>query len=179
LSEGLSDPFDNPAMWESQIANQLGGTMTAKRCAWDVDVSIWGKDCRAEVKFSRAYPALFSEMRGHDCSRNVFKWAGLRRGRADAFILIGLDVDDAVCSFLIPDASIIGPAKSLTITAPSSAKSEARMEWASVPFSAILPAFARACHNAYDAPMRRAGTKSRARALNAAADLFQGGEHAG
>jgi hypothetical protein len=44
---------------------------------------------------------------------------------------------------------------------------------------ANLKAWCQRCHNAYDAPMRRAGTKARARAQNAAGDLFQGASDAG
>lgn len=36
-----------------------------------------------------------------------------------------------------------------------------------------LRAWCQRCHNAYDAPMRRAGIKSRARLVHAMADLFQ------
>jgi hypothetical protein len=37
-----------------------------------------------------------------------------------------------------------------------------------------LRAWCQRCHNAYDAPMRRAGIAARARAARAAGDLFQG-----
>jgi hypothetical protein len=37
-----------------------------------------------------------------------------------------------------------------------------------------LRAWCQRCHNAYDAPMRRAGIAARARAARAVADLFQG-----
>lgn len=167
------DVFGDPLLWEKVIANILGGQVTPKRCPWDVEVEIWGKLCRIEVKLSCAYPALFSEIRGLECSRNVFKWAGLRRGRADAFVLIGMDIDEAVYALALGQNSIVGAASSLTVTAPSSAKSEARMNWASAPFGEILPVIARLCHNAYDAPMRRAGIKSRARAQCAAGDFFE------
>ena len=174
LSDLGHDPFGDPLLWERVVATTLGGSITSKQCAWDVEVNIWGKDCRIEVKFSCAYSALFSEIRGLDCSRNVFKWAGLRRGRADAFVMIGLDVDDAVYALVIGDRSIVGAATSLTMTAPSSAKAEAKMNWAIVPFGEILPAVARTCHNDYDAPMRRAGTAKRAKADMAIRDMIGG-----
>jgi 5-methylcytosine-specific restriction endonuclease McrA len=39
---------------------------------------------------------------------------------------------------------------------------------------ANLRALCQRCHNAYDAPARRAGVKARRRALRAARDLFEG-----
>lgn len=38
---------------------------------------------------------------------------------------------------------------------------------------ANLRAWCQRCHNAYDAPMRRAGVKSRAKATRAVSDLFE------
>ena len=139
-------PHHEPGFWESVVATYLAATRTRHNCPHDLELAIWGKPCRVEVKFSRAYLAKFATG-----SRHVLKWAkvsGTRGSKdADATVLIGLDVDERVYAWVFPRGC--QPSGSCTITAPS-----ARAGWASdsdaymVSFHDLLPAVAHAAHNA-------------------------------
>ena len=172
------DVSRSPHFWETWIAFQLGGEQTEHKGEVDVDVVIWGRRCRAEVKFSRAFWSKYKGIRGKDWSRNSFKWSITipqdAKRRADALILIGVDLDGVIYSWVVPFSKIKKGRRSLTITAPSSRSDNAlgRLDRWNAPPTEILPAFARACHNRYDAPMRREGIKQRARATLAVGDLL-------
>lgn len=172
------DPLSAPIAWEAIVAQTLGGTTTDHKAAHDVDVVIWGRSCRAEVKFSAAYFGKFEPIRGVDWSRNVFKWSRPRgmsgKYGVDACILIGRDIDQQVYLWIVPVDAIAADCASITVTAPSSRKPRSRSMWDEfqVPWSAMLPAFAAVCHNRYDAPMRRRGIAERAKASAAVGDLL-------
>lgn len=152
LSAGFGfDVFSQPMFWECVVARQLGGIVTAHKELHDIEVNIWGRDCFAEVKFSRSYLGHFSRIRGKDWSRPVFKWAQPRGGSgkntADAVILIGMD-QEMIFSWAVPIGAISPTCASITMTAPLSRSGKQRSPWDdyAVPFDAILPAFARICH---------------------------------
>ena len=172
------DVSRSPHFWETWIALQIGGEQTEHKGEVDVEVVIWGRRYCAEVKFSRAFWSKYNGIRGKDWSRNVFKWSisipqDVKR-RADVLILIGVDTDGAIYSWVVPFNEIKKGRRSLTITAPSSRSDNAlgRLDRWNVPPTEMLPAFARACHNRYDAPMRAAGIKERSKAKRAVGDLF-------
>lgn len=117
------DVFMSPNFWEHWIAVQLGGRVTPHKCNHDVDVSIWGKKCAAEIKFSNAYKSKYNPIRGKSWDRNVFKWAvsetQINNPTAHAFILVGLDADRSLHTWVVPNGTL---SKSNTICAPSSRK---------------------------------------------------------
>lgn len=181
LNDGLGfNVFTQPLFWENIIARQFGGTVTHHRSLHDVEVNIWQKDCRLEVKFSRGYIGHFSKIREKDWSRPVFKWASPRgysgKSSAHAIALIGME-NEMIFSWLIPTEKILPNCKSITMTTPSGRIGhKSRWDKYAVPFDVLLPAFARLCHNRYDMPMRRAGMKARAREACACGDLFLPGD---
>ena len=175
------DLFSQPEFWERIVARQLGGEPTMRKALHDVDVEIWGRACRAEVKYSTAFRCSFKAIRGKDWSREVFKWA-LPRGNSgkagvDACILVGRDVDDRLFAWVVPQEHIAERCASITMTAPSARASSKPSRWDryAVPWDAMLPAFARAAHNTYDMPKRRAGIAQRAREAIGCGDLFDEG----
>lgn len=168
----------SPGLWESWIAVQLGGERTPKKHPFDVTIDIWGKKCAGEVKFSTAFSGIFSPIRGKSMSRFVFKWlmtkSQVRDMPAHAVIFIGLDIDATVHSWVVPTCELPPGKRSFTITAPSSRRSGiGRMDKWAVPATEILPAFAMACHNTYDAPHRKRNATATNRAKKAVGDLFE------
>jgi hypothetical protein len=142
------DALRNPEFWEAQIAMQLGGDPTAHKDADDIHVMIWGRMCRAEVKFSRAFHCNYRPIRGQDYSRFMFKWAlsdRQMRQPADAVILIGIDRDGTIYAWVLPSRAA---RHSLSVTAPSDRRSAngGRLDAYLVPPTEILPAFARVAH---------------------------------
>ena len=173
------DALAQPLFWETVVARNLGGGVTSHQATHDVEVVIWGRACHAEVKFSSAFTCNYRPIRGKDWTRPVFKWAKPRGGSgkasADAIILIGRDVDKLLYSWIVPRDAIGAKCASITVTTPSHRAPNSISPWDryATPWDAMLPAFARICHNRYDAPMRRAGIIARARAQLAIADLFE------
>lgn len=178
LLEHGFDVMRQPMFWEVLVATVLGGKTTPHCEEFDVDVSIWGKRCRAEVKFSNVFYCKYSPIRGVDWSRNVFKWAKPRgcagKDGADACILIGRDVDETNYVWVVPLIAIKRGRASITITAPSSRVTDhrGRLDRWLVPFDQLLPAFAQVCHNRLDAEMRRRGVKERERAKRAVGEML-------
>jgi hypothetical protein len=173
------DVLSQPEFWERIVARQLGGEPTAHKALHDVDVPIWGRPCRAEVKYSRAFRSVYKPIRGTDWTRLVFKWA-LPRGQGgkegvDACILVGRDVDGLLFCWVVPATTIASTCASITMTAPSNRKAGTHSIWDrwAVPWDAMLPAFADRCHNTYDAANRRAGIRARQRAQRAVGDLLE------
>lgn len=154
------DALRSPDFWELQAAQALGGEQSARGAPFDVRVDIWGIECFAEVKFSQAFWAEYGKH-----SRNVFKWVLTKsqdaNRHADAIILIGVDEDSLIYSWVIPYRSIPEGKRSITVTAPSSRLTgmRGRIDTHQVPATEILPAFAACCHNRLDA---------KGRAINAA-----------
>lgn len=167
LRRGGFDVMRQPLFWETVIAGQFGGATTPHKAGYDVIAEIWGRTCRAEIKFSIAFYCRYNSIRGKDWSRPVFKWA-LPRGRsgkneADAVILIGRDVDSLTYGWAVPIDAIASDCASITITAPSARLKNrlGRLDRWSAPFDQLLPAFARIAHNRYDAATRRKGIAER------------------
>jgi len=179
-SEMDFDAFSQPLFWEKIVAQRLGGLATSHKALHDVEVEIWRKTCRAEVKFSRSFLCHFTRIRGKDWSRNIFKWAKPRgcsgKDTVDAVILLGIDSGMVYC-WIIPKSDIARNCSSITMTVPAERQgSRSRWDQYAVPFDAMLPAFARVCHNRYDAPMRAKGIRERAQEAVAKAhvgDLFE------
>lgn len=146
------DPIRNPAFWETWLAIQLGGATTRHKAEVDLRVRIWGRNCTAEVKFSTAFHCRFTPINGRDWSRNMFKWVLTRpqekRRDADAIIMIGVDVDRSIYSWVVPYSHIPSGRRSISVTAPSSRgeRSPGRIDSFYSPVTELLPAFARAAH---------------------------------
>jgi hypothetical protein len=149
----LATGFDilrSPDFWESWVSIQLGGTRTPHKTSFDVEVNIWGKNCKAEVKFSNAFWAKFTPIRGDDWSRHCFRWSvtkpQLKKQEADAFILIGLDVDRTIACWVIPAGEM--KANHITVCVPSErvGKNGKIDQWKICP-GQMLPAFAHHCHD--------------------------------
>lgn len=158
------NPLHSPDFWESWIAIQLGGTQTKQKHPYDIEVEIGGIIRRVEVKYSRAYWANFTRIRGKDYSRKVLKWLISKQEHrdqtADVIVLIGVDVDSSIYAYVLPRGALT-KGRSITVTAPSSrAGQPGRLDEWIVPPTEILPA------------VRAAGIKARRRALCAAGDLF-------
>ncbi len=173
------DAMSQPIFWEKLVARYLGGNTTAHKVAHDVEADIWGRTCRAEVKYSRVYYAKYNGIRGKDWSRDVFKWA-LPRGNSgktgvDVIFLIGRERDGKVYAWLVPIADVNVDCASITLTTPR-ARTVGTYSWwdaYAVPFDNLLPAFACLCHNRYDAPTRAAGIRQRARIALGVPDLME------
>lgn len=143
------DALFDPGFWEQHVAQRLGGDRTSARASHDVEVTIWGVDRKAEVKFSRAF---FADYGKH--SRYIFKWMLTKHQvsarAADAIILIGVDIDRAVYSWVLATKNLAAGKRSITVTAPHArrTRSNGRIDRYFVPTTELLPGFARAC----DAP---------------------------
>lgn len=154
-SETGFDTLRSPDFWETWIALQLGGIQTPHKGAFDVAVSIWGRECRAEVKFSNAFWATY-RTKGADWSRNVFKWSITARQdkdrASDAMILVGVDIDRLIYGWVVPTQSVPAGKRMLSATAPSSRRGDGlgRLDQWRAPFMEILPVFARICHNHFE-----------------------------
>lgn len=168
------DPLRSADFWERWISEQVGGEQTKRKARYDVLVSIWGRECSGEIKFSQAFYADYGKH-----SRYIFKWLltkpQVRDRAADALILIGVDRDRSIYSWVIPRNALPIGKRSITITAPSDRRPAicGRIDPFLVPVTEVLPAFAAACHNTYDARMRAAGIKARRNAASADGDLFE------
>lgn len=165
------------AFWEAVVARMLGGSLTEHKALHDVEVTIWGRLCRAEVKFSSATFTHYREIRGQDWSRHVFKWA-LPRGNsgkhsADVIVLLGHDAG-LVYTWVVPREAIHKECRSITICTPRDRQPNSTGRWDSfaIPTTELLPAVALACHNILDLPMRKANAAARRRSGKAAGDLF-------
>lgn len=151
-SQSGFDALRDPSFWESWLTVQLGGVQTEHKGDVDVAVEIWGRRCTAEIKFSRAFYCQFTPIRGRDWSRNMFKWVITvpqeARRKADAVILVGVDLDDAIYTWVVPYSSIPAGRRAISATAPSSRMpgTSGRLDAHSVPATEVLHAFARQSH---------------------------------
>jgi hypothetical protein len=157
------DVLRQPQFWEHVVARYLGGRVTSHGALWDVDVTIWGSPCHAEVKFASAFFASYNPIRGKDWSRDVFRWA-LPRGNsgkigADACILIGLDTDRIAYRWVVPITAIKQDCRAITIATPR-ARTIATMPHIAVKAYAIAPR-SNSCHS--QPPPCREGRRQRER----------------
>jgi hypothetical protein len=85
--------------WESVVAREVGGELTAHRCQWDIEIWERGFLYRVEVKYAREYRETGPP------ARQIMKWPW-PRGKpskvkpAEILVLIGLDWDDQVWSWV-------------------------------------------------------------------------------
>lgn len=171
------DAIRDPAFWESWLAVQFGAEQTAQKAGVDLRVTIAGRECTAEVKFSNAFFCRFTQIRGADWSRHMFKWALTRpqehRREADAILLIGVDVDSKIYSWAVPYSHVPAGRLWISITAPSNrrTRSVGRIDAFSAPVTELLPAFARLSHG-LDAPMRRVNASKTIHRKRGQDDLF-------
>lgn len=159
------NPLHSPEFWESWITVQLGGIKTDQKHPYDIEVEIGGVLYRVEVKYSRAFWSNYSPMRGKDYSRNVWKWAISKKEHreisADVVVMIGVDSDLSIYSYVIPRHAL-KKGRFITVTAASSRLGgPGRLDEWMVPPTEILPA------------VRSAGIQDRARAQRASGDLFK------
>lgn len=158
--------LEQPGFWENWVSTQLGGETTSHQAEYDVDVEIWGRDCRVEVKFSSAFWMSYAEIDGKDWSRFCFKWA-LPRGNsgkhsADCIVLVGLDVNKQIYFWVLPLLAVSENCSSITIATPEQRRPgtySAYDRWL-VPAGELLPAVADVCHNRLDMPMRQRNAKA-------------------
>lgn len=155
LSQTGFDPLRSADFWERWVSEQLGGVQTDRKAPYDVRVNIWGRECLGEIKFSQAFYADYGKH-----SRHIFKWLmtkpQVRNRIADAVILIGVDRDRSISSWVIPRNAMPLGKRSITTTAPSDRRPTicGRIDPYVVPVTELLPAFAAACHNRHDAKSR-------------------------
>lgn len=165
------------AFWEAVVARMLGGELTGHKALHDIDVTIWGRPCRIEVKFATAVFMHYRPIRGEDWSRHVFKWAKPRgnsgKRTVDAIVLLGYDAG-LVYTWVVPLTEIRQNCSSITVCTPHDRAVGSHSAWDAymVPATELLPSVARACHNILDLPMRKANAAARRRSGNAAGDLF-------
>ena len=171
------DVMRQSSFWEAIVARLLGGELTSHKAFHDIDVSIWGRPCRIEVKFASAVFTHYRPIRGEDWSRHVFKWAKPRgnsgKRTVDAIVLLGNDAG-IVYTWVVPLHAIRPDCRSITVCAPRDRTPGSRSSWDAfaVPATELLPSVARICHNILDLPMRKANAAARRRSGNAAGDLF-------
>lgn len=171
--------FDNPLLWEGVVATHIGGKITAHQEGHDVESFMWGKLCRIEVKFSKAFQCRFAPIKGKDMTRRVFKWTKFhslsKRRDIDAFVLIGLDENDLVYAWVIPAFAISLNTSSATFTAPSNRQKggyRSALIGYLIYFDQLLPCVARACHLAYDADQHRRSAQLTRHTRRAIRDFF-------
>lgn len=165
------------AFWESIVARMLGGELTEHKALHDIDVTIWGRSCRIEVKFATAAFMHYRPIRGEDWSRHVFKWAKPRgnsgKRTVEAIVLLGYDAG-LVYTWVVPLTDIRPNCSSITVCTPRDRTVGSHSAWDAymVPATELLPSVARVCHNILDMPMRKANAAARRRQPMAAGDLF-------
>lgn len=162
------DPFSYSQTWERLVARMTTGEMTKPRFAWDVTL----EHRRVEVKFSKAYAQITNAAFG---PRMVFKWAEIKPENADAFVLIGMDVDERLYSWCFSPVHFRGRSSSLTLIAPSAAMKPGRLNWAAFPLPEVLSAILETCHLRLDGDHHRkkaSSTRAR-RAAVGTAQLFE------
>lgn len=172
------DTLAQPLFWECAVARRLGGIVTRHKALHDVEVTIWDRVCLGEVKYSTAFFSTYKPIRGKNWSRHTFKWA-LPRGNSgkagvDAVVFIGRDVDGLLFCWVVPASEIAADCKSITVAAPSARTIGTWSAWDrwQAPMDAVLPAFARACHNRYDQPHRRKNAAKTRRDGKRTGELF-------
>lgn len=123
---------------ETLIARLLGGSLTAYRCPWDIEV----EGIRVEVKSA-------SEFRSLTDRQCRFKF-GLPSGRGPApkaahvTVFSGIDLDDGLWSWVIPARLLWKHPPAVTITSPRTrlggySRNRSKIASRLVPYDQILP----------------------------------------
>lgn len=130
--------------WESAVARITDGVLTGQSCPWDIELPYGDDMIRIEVKYSREFISKF--VAG---DRPVFKWAHPKGEgtvkAADVLVLIGVDRDDAVTTWVVP-AHALRKCKSLTVLVPRARIGAARsvLDGYQMPLDQMLPEILRA-----------------------------------
>jgi hypothetical protein len=142
--------------WEHAVARLTTGTTTSHRCPWDIELPFADETVRIEVKFSDETLVQFSQG-----DRWVFKFAtptgtGAEPKQSHVTVLIGIDANDRVHTWIVPSAALAHAPASITLTSPRArlgGPSRSDVEHFRSPLGQLLPEVLRAyrCHLRYDA----------------------------
>ena len=102
--------------WEAMVGRITGGTLTAFKCPWDIELPYGERPIRIEVKYAQE-----SWCRFRAGTRAIFKFSAPKgettEKAVDVVVLIGIDALEHVHTWVAP-ASAVRKCRSITLTSP-------------------------------------------------------------